>query len=83
MRLIWAYRNDVVSGALQIVHHLMAVPRRVRARADDRHCARPLHERLGLTASTRASGYVYTTEDEIDALADGLEYVRSFFGGAR
>ncbi|MCA0295972.1 MAG: cysteine desulfurase [Actinobacteria bacterium] len=47
------------------------------------HCARPLHERLGITASTRASGYVYTTETEIDALVDGLVYVRDFFGGAR
>nr|WP_300145947.1 cysteine desulfurase [Propionicimonas sp.] len=47
------------------------------------HCARPLHERLGLTASTRASGYLYTTEAEFDALADGLAYVRDFFGGRR
>jgi cysteine desulfurase/selenocysteine lyase len=45
------------------------------------HCARPLHERLGITASSRASGYLYTTEAEIDALADGLDYVRTFFGG--
>ncbi len=47
------------------------------------HCARPLHERLGLTASTRASAYLYTTEAEFDALAEGLSYVRDFFGGKR
>ena len=47
------------------------------------HCARPLHERLGLTASNRASLYLYTTTEEIDALADGLDYVRGFFGGRR
>lgn len=47
------------------------------------HCARPLHERLGITASTRASLYLYTTTSEIDALADGLAYVRDFFGGKR
>lgn len=47
------------------------------------HCARPLHERLGLTASNRASLYLYTTTEEIDALADGLGYVRDFFGGRR
>ena len=47
------------------------------------HCARPLHERLGLTASNRASVYLYTTMEEIDALIDGLDYVRDFFGGAR
>ncbi|MGV8909813.1 MAG: cysteine desulfurase [Propionicimonas sp.] len=47
------------------------------------HCARPLHDRLGLGATNRASGYLYTTLAEIDALADGLEYVRNFFGGKR
>lgn len=45
------------------------------------HCARPLHERLGIAASTRASLYLYTTTTEIDALADGLTYVADFFGG--
>jgi cysteine desulfurase / selenocysteine lyase len=47
------------------------------------HCARPLHERLGIAASTRASLYLYTTTTEIDALAEGLSYVASFFGGRR
>jgi cysteine desulfurase/selenocysteine lyase len=45
------------------------------------HCARPLHERFGLQSSTRASFYLYTTTAEIDALIDGLDYTRSFFGG--
>ncbi|MBK8459783.1 MAG: cysteine desulfurase [Micropruina sp.] len=44
------------------------------------HCARPLHERLGVTASTRASFYLYTLESEIDALVEALIYVRDFFG---
>ncbi|TDT32867.1 cysteine desulfurase [Naumannella halotolerans] len=43
------------------------------------HCARPLHERLGIQSSTRASSYLYTTEAEIDALVDGIEYTRRFF----
>ncbi len=43
------------------------------------HCARPLHERFGIQASTRASLYLYTTKAEIDALAEGLVYVRDFF----
>jgi cysteine desulfurase/selenocysteine lyase len=47
------------------------------------HCARPLHERLGIVASTRASLYLYTTTAEVDALADGLVYVADFFGGKR
>ena len=45
------------------------------------HCARPLHERFGIQSSTRASFYLYTTRAEIDALVDGLDYVRNFFGG--
>ena len=44
------------------------------------HCAQPLHRRLGLTGSTRASAHVYTTEDDIHAFVDALAAVRSFFG---
>lgn len=44
------------------------------------HCARPLHERFGVQSSNRASFYLYTTKAEIDALVDGLGYVRRFFG---
>ena len=47
------------------------------------HCARPLHDRFGIQSSTRASFYLYTTQREIDALIDGLDYVRDFFGGGR
>ena len=46
------------------------------------HCARPLHERLGITASTRASFYLYTLEREIDQLVDALVYTQRFFGRA-
>jgi cysteine desulfurase / selenocysteine lyase len=44
------------------------------------HCARPLHRRYGVTASTRASFYLYNTRDEVDALADGLRKTQKFFG---
>lgn len=37
------------------------------------HCAQPLHERLGLTTSARASFAFYNTRDDIDALADAVE----------
>ncbi len=47
------------------------------------HCARPLHRRLGVQASTRASLYLYSTPEEIDRLVDGLDYTRDFFGGVR
>ncbi|QEV98719.1 SufS family cysteine desulfurase [Microbacterium caowuchunii] len=44
------------------------------------HCAKPLHARFGLTASVRASASVFTTEDDIDALIDGVSAVRAYFG---
>jgi cysteine desulfurase/selenocysteine lyase len=36
------------------------------------HCAMPLHESLGLSASARASFAVYNTLDEVDALIAGM-----------
>jgi cysteine desulfurase/selenocysteine lyase len=45
------------------------------------HCARPLHERLGIQASTRLSSYLYTTTDEIDELVAGVVFARDFFAG--
>ncbi len=43
------------------------------------HCAEPLMHRLGLDSTARASFGIYTTHNEIDALADGLIRVREFF----
>ena len=44
------------------------------------HCAKPTCARFGVPAMTRASFYLYTTTDEIDALARGLDQVRKVFG---
>jgi len=44
------------------------------------HCAWPLHRRLGVQASTRASFYLYTTRDEVDALVAGIRHAQRFFG---
>ena len=43
------------------------------------HCAEPLMRRLGVDSTARASFGIYTTEGEIDVLADTLERVREFF----
>ncbi len=43
------------------------------------HCAQPLHERLGIPATTRASFYIYNTFDEIDQLVDGIYKVKKMF----
>ncbi len=44
------------------------------------HCTMPLHERLDLAATARASFQCYTTRDDIDALAAGLREVKRLFG---
>jgi cysteine desulfurase/selenocysteine lyase len=44
------------------------------------HCAEPLHRFLGVSASTRASAYLYNTESDVDALLNAVSDVRSFFG---
>ncbi|MGE3448914.1 MAG: aminotransferase class V-fold PLP-dependent enzyme [Microbacteriaceae bacterium] len=45
------------------------------------HCAQPLHRRLGVTASTRASTHVATTEGEVDAYLAALPEAIAFFRG--
>jgi cysteine desulfurase / selenocysteine lyase len=44
------------------------------------HCAKPLMRALGVTATARASFYVYNDEDDVDALADALTAVDKMFG---
>ena len=44
------------------------------------HCAKPLMRRLGVTATARASFYVYNGEDDIQALSDALDVAAAFFG---
>ena len=44
------------------------------------HCAGPLMEHLGITASCRASFALYNTEAEVDALVDALEFCHDLFG---
>jgi cysteine desulfurase/selenocysteine lyase len=43
------------------------------------HCAQPLHEKLGLPATSRASFYLYNTRDEVDKLVHGLYKVKETF----
>ena len=44
------------------------------------HCAQPLMRRLGVAATSRASFYLYNTEEEVDALVGALKRAREFFG---
>jgi cysteine desulfurase / selenocysteine lyase len=44
------------------------------------HCTQPLMTRLGVTATTRASFYVYSIQDEVDRLVEGLHKVKKSLG---
>ena len=43
------------------------------------HCCQPLMTKLGVTATNRASFYLYTEKDEVDRLVAGLHRVREVF----
>jgi cysteine desulfurase/selenocysteine lyase len=43
------------------------------------HCAQPLHEKYGITATARASFYVYSLKEEVDALVNGIYKVKEIF----
>jgi len=75
-------RGGVVAFALDKVHaHDVAtlLDRQGIAVRAGHHCAEPLMHRFGLESTARASFGIYTTHEEIDALADALVRVREFF----
>jgi len=43
------------------------------------HCAMPIHTKLGLSATTRASFHVYNNDDDVEALAEGLRKALKYF----
>src|SRR5699024_4419594 len=73
------HRAGVVSFSVDGVH-----PHDVAALLDEKgvavraghHCAQPLLKKLGVTATTRASFYLYNTEDDIDRLIEGVEHAQ-------
>ncbi len=75
-------RGGVVSFSLDKAHaHDVAtlLDRQGIAVRAGHHCAEPLMHRFGLESTARASFALYTTHDEIDALATALVRVREFF----
>ncbi len=44
------------------------------------HCAKPLMRRLGVSATARASLYLYNDESDVDALADAIAEAGTLFG---
>ncbi|WP_040224637.1 cysteine desulfurase [Bhargavaea cecembensis] len=43
------------------------------------HCAQPLMKWLNVTATARASFYLYNTEEDVDRLVDGLRTAKEYF----
>jgi cysteine desulfurase/selenocysteine lyase len=76
-------RNGVATFTLQDIHaHDVAQlldAEGVAVRAGH-HCAMPLHQRLGVTATARASFYVYNTQADVDALVEAIYNARRVFG---
>ena len=76
-------RGGLISFALDCAHpHDVAEilgRDRVCVRAGH-HCAQPLMQKLGLSATTRASFAVHTSNDDIDALVSSLWRVIDIFG---
>lgn len=46
------------------------------------HCAMPLHQKLNIPATSRASFYLYNTREEVDLLSDALYKAAKVFTGA-
>ncbi len=75
-------RGALVSFALKGVHpHDVSeiLGRRGVCVRAGHHCAQPLMQHLGESATTRASFAVHTAREEVDALVDGLAEVRRIF----
>jgi cysteine desulfurase/selenocysteine lyase len=76
-------RGGVVSMTLEGIHpHDLATildEDDVAVRAGH-HCAKPLMRAMGVTATARASFYVYNTEEDVDALVRGLRRAGELFG---
>ena len=76
------YKGGVVSFVVEGIHpHDVAQvldSEGIAIRAGH-HCAMPLHQKLGIPASSRASFYLYNTKEEVDKLVIGLNKVRQIF----
>jgi cysteine desulfurase/selenocysteine lyase len=75
-------RSGVVSFNLADIHpHDLATildHENVAIRAGH-HCTQPLMRRLGVSATSRASLYIYNTREDVDRLIDALHVARSVF----
>ncbi|MEX2112339.1 MAG: cysteine desulfurase [Pirellulales bacterium] len=76
------HTGGIVSFTIERVHaHDVAqvLDRQGIAVRAGHHCAMPLHKRLGIAATTRASFYLYNTLAEVDALGQAVEETKRVF----
>ena len=75
-------RAGLVSFLLEDVHAHDVVTMADRygiALRGGHHCNQPLHRKLGVKSSARASFYFYNTREEVDQLVEAIEKIRAFF----
>jgi cysteine desulfurase/selenocysteine lyase len=75
-------KSGIVSFAIDGVHaHDIAqlLDRDGVAVRAGHHCAMPLHKRLNVVATTRASFYLYNTLAEVDTMVESIGRVKSLF----
>ena len=76
-------RNGLIAFTFSSVHpHDVASfldEKGIMIRSGD-HCARPLHRKLKISASSRMSFYIYNDTDDIDRAVEALERMVKIFG---
>jgi len=78
-----AAKGGIVSFVMEGIHPLdvsHALDQQGVAIRSGHHCAMPLHEKLGVPASCRASFYFYNTVEDIERLVETLGKARQLFG---
>jgi len=76
------HKESVISFLVDGIHHFdmgTLLDRLGIAVRTGHHCAQPVMTRLGIEGTVRASFAFYNTKAEIDALAEGIEKVKSMF----
>ena len=75
-------RGAIVSFTVDDIHAhdvAAALDREGVAVRAGHHCAMPLHTKLGVTATSRASFHVYNVPDDIQKLGDGIRKAKQLF----
>ena len=84
VRMILMHQGGVISFALDGIHpHDVAAildEENVAVRAGH-HCCQPLMDRLDVPSTTRASFYLYNTEEDVERLVHAIERAQSVFAG--